>query len=103
MICSSRRKSTDIAAVLRQPRFPVTSWVLSLLLLAPLAAWLHASETWDPWQNPYGICIHHPTPEALRVIKDAGIGWIRIAMHWRDIEPQSEEGLPGRRPTPSCN
>ena len=88
MVFSSRRRSSDIADVLRQPRFPVTYWVLSLLLIAPLAAWLHASETWDPWKNPYGICTHQTTPEALRVIKEAGIGWIRIDMHWRDIEPR---------------
>ena len=88
MICSSRRRSSDIADVLRQPRFPVTYWVLALLLLAPLSAWLHASETWDPWKNPYGICTHQTTPEALRVIKEAGIGWIRIDMNWSDIEPR---------------
>ena len=70
----------------------VTYGVLSLLLLAPLAAWSQASPPWVPWQNPYGICTHQTTPEALRVIKAAGIGWIRIDMHWRDIEPRE----PGR-------
>jgi len=68
--------------------FLVKYWVLSLLLLAPLSAWSPASETWDPWKNPYGICTHQTTPEALRVIKEAGIGWIRIDMNWRDIEPR---------------
>ena len=66
----------------------VKYWVLSLLLLAPLSAWSQASPPWDPWKNPYGICTHHTTPEALRVIKAAGIGWIRINMHWSDIEPR---------------
>jgi hypothetical protein len=89
MICNSRRRSTDIAAVLRPPRFPVTYGVLSLLLLAPLAAWLHASEPRDPWDNPYGICTHQTTPEALRVIKETGIGWIRIDMHWSALEPRA--------------
>ena len=46
------------------------------------------SAPWDPWKNPYGICTHQTTPEALRVIKEAGIGWIRIDMHWRDLEPR---------------
>jgi hypothetical protein len=62
--------------------------VLLLLMLAPLSAWLYASEPWDPWPNPYGICTHHTTPDVLRVIKAAGIGWIRIDMNWRDIEPR---------------
>ena len=66
----------------------VQYWVLSLLLLAPLSAWSQASPPWDPWKNPYGICTHQTTPEALRVIKEAGIGWIRIDMHWKDLEPQ---------------
>ena len=70
----------------------VKYWVLSLLLLAPLSAWSQASPPWDPWKNPYGICTHQTTPEALRVIKEAGIGWIRIDMNWRDIEPRE----PGR-------
>jgi len=69
----------------------VNYWVLSLLLMGPFCAWIHASETWDSWNNPYGICTHHTTPEALRVIKAAGIGWIRIDMNWSDLEP-SERG-----------
>jgi Glycosyl hydrolase catalytic core/Beta-galactosidase len=66
-------------------------WVLSLLLLGPLSAWIHASEPWDPWNNPYGICTHQTTPDALRVIKAAGIGWIRIDITWSALEP-SERG-----------
>src|SRR4030095_16960593 len=68
--------------------FLVQYWVLSLLLMAPLSAWSQAAEPWDPWKNPYGICTHQTTPEALRVIKEAGIGWIRIDMNWSDLEPR---------------
>ena len=71
----------------------VPYWVLLLLLIGPLAAWLHASETWDPWQNPYGICTHQTTPDTLRLIKAAGIGWIRVDMNWRDIEPTARGGF----------
>jgi hypothetical protein len=71
----------------------VQYWVLSLLMIAPLSEWLHASETWDPWKNPYGICTHQTPPEALRVIKEAGIGWIRTDMNWRDIEPRERGGF----------
>ncbi len=66
-------------------------WVLSLLLLGPLWAWSHASEPWDPWNNSHGLCTHQTTPDALCVIKAAGIGWIRIDMTWSDLEP-SERG-----------
>jgi hypothetical protein len=66
----------------------VTYGVLSLLMLGPLSAWIQASETWDPWTNPYGICTHHTTPAALNVIKEAGIDWIRIDMNWSDLEPR---------------
>jgi hypothetical protein len=66
----------------------VNYWVLSLLLLGPLSAWIHASEPWDPWNNPYGICTHQTTPEALRVIKAAGIGWLRIDITWSGLEPR---------------
>src|SRR5215831_21398010 len=68
----------------------VTYGVLALLL-APLTAWIPAAETWDPWNNPYGICTHQTTPAALSVIKAVGIGWIRIDMSWLDLEP-SERG-----------
>src|SRR5205814_10235950 len=45
------------------PRFSVElPWVLSLLMMGPFCAWIHASETWDSWNNPYGICTHHTTP-----------------------------------------
>ena len=71
----------------------VPYWVLLLLLIGPLAAWLHASETWDPWQNPYGICTHQTRPDTLRLIKAAGIGWIRVDMNWRDIEPTARGGF----------
>jgi Glycosyl hydrolase catalytic core len=63
-------------------------WVLSLLLLGPLSAWIHAAEPWAPWNNPYGICTHQTTPAALGVIKAAGIGWIRIDITWSDLEPR---------------
>ena len=64
------------------------SWVLALWLLAPLAAWSQASAPWDPWTNPYGMCTHQTTPEALRVLKATGIGWIRIDMSWNTLEPR---------------
>src|SRR5947199_8163062 len=56
--------------------FLVNYWVLSLLLLSPFCAWIHASETWDSWNNPYGIRSHHTTPEALRVSKAARRGMV---------------------------
>ena len=65
----------------------VTYGVLALLLLGLLSAVLPAAEPWDPWTNPYGLCTHHTTPEAFRVIKAAGVGWVRIDMNWRDLEP----------------
>src|SRR5262245_54346326 len=68
----------------------VHAWVLAILL-APLSVWSQAAAPGDPGHNPYGMCTHHTTPEALRLIKAAGIGWIRIDMSWNALEP-SERG-----------
>ena len=49
--------------------------------------------------NPYGVNAHQASDEALQLVADAGIGWVRFDMNWFQMEPaqgQFDWAIPDR-------
>jgi polysaccharide biosynthesis protein PslG len=61
--------------------FHVCRWTLACWLLAAAPA---AAADAD---SPYGVNAHQAADEALQLVADAGIGWVRFDMNWFQFEP----------------
>ena len=55
--------------------------VLTFFLALPPAAGAFDDD------NPYGVNAHQAADEALGLVADAGIGWVRFDMNWWQMEP----------------
>jgi len=52
-----------------------------------------------PENSPYGVNAHQASDEALQLVADAGIGWVRFDMNWFQMEPsqgQFDWSIPDR-------
>ncbi len=68
----------------------------ALLLISTLVATAAAAQ---PDENPYGVNAHQASDDALELVADAGIGWVRFDMNWFQMEPaqgQFDWSIPDR-------
>ncbi len=57
------------------------------ILTALLALGLAGPASAVDGESPYGVNAHQASDEALQLVADAGIGWVRFDMNWWQFEP----------------